>query len=304
MKAKRGRQPWDAQRRVAVWLGLLVPVVGLLAPLFTGGPLFTGEVTDASTYMTVVLLAGPAAISGAVSGSRFFSLYEGYAERLDPTRTLSAEDAAKGAEAAFSPLGDWLWGSLVAGLSGGAVLCVMVAMTQENDPLTAILFGIFIYLPLAFTVAMGWMIGALIGTGVSVFLSAAVGMLVGLRKQPSRRGRTTWALVAAFVPLIAIAAIGTAGVTADIPISTMDKLGYIAGFDVPGAGFVLGPVVLWVCRVFLWAAMALFLVLVAIGFPAYAERRRRRSLGLPPDPPLENDAPDAGSGHTLPDGFR
>ena len=271
--AKKARQRWDAYRWIAVWLGLLLPVVLLLAPVISGVRVFGGEPTAAFARLEVALLVYPAMLSGAVSGARFFALYAGYAERDVPTDALSPDDAERGAAAAYRPVKDWLWGSLVAALAGALVLVVQVAPTQEGGALERVLFGVFVYVPIAFTIALGWILGALIGTGVSVFLSSALGILVGVKRRRERRGRLTWIVIAVFLPVLLVSAFGAFFV--QLPPSALyrDAWLYLAGMPVSGATFALGPVVLWICRIAFWTAGVLFLVLVTIGTPALIERQ-------------------------------
>lgn len=172
-KPKKPKQPWDNYRRVAVWLGLLLPLSILAYPLITGTAAFAGP--GLRPVLASVLIACPV-LSGAVTGSRFFAFYVGFtehhrltdelpgwdtsklpawqrisrssalyaglaghrerAEATDDPAELAAGDAATGYTAGVSgPMGDWWWSSVVAAVSGGAAIAISVAITQApSDP--------------------------------------------------------------------------------------------------------------------------------------------------------------------------
>lgn len=249
---KKPRRKWDAYRRIAVWLGVLLPVSILLYPLIAGSALFSGEPTTASTNVAVALMVFPALFSGAASGARFFAVYAGYAQRLDPTDTLSEEDGARGAAAAYGPVGDWLWSSLVASASGGLVLAVTVGMEQEHDALGIAVFSVILFPMLVFTLALGWALGAIIGTGASVLLCSSLGALVGLRHRRDRHGTVAWVLISVLLALLLVWAI-----CYGLSLAGMHG-GAVAW--VGGIAFVLGGVVV--------------VALIAIGTPPLLSRIR------------------------------
>jgi len=288
-KGRKPRQPWDVYRKVAVWAALLLPIAVLLYGPITGAPMFTGDATEGDSALTVCFLVYPALVSGAATGSRFFALYAGYAARNAPTDELTDDQRRAGYAAAISgPIGDWLWSSLIAAVTGAALIIAYVAPGQAassgDGALYAVAFGALLYLPIAFTVAMGWALGAIIGTGVSVFLSAVLGILFGLRHRAAneRRGTFTWVMIAVWLGLALIVAIGAAGVRGYTAFYlNAAPFAYLAGFSAPGLSYEFGPVVLVVSRVAIWLGAVLFLVLIAVGTPHLLKRledaRRRRA---------------------------
>jgi hypothetical protein len=266
-----------------------MPAAVLVYPLIIGRPMFTGA---PSTMTTLAFLAYPAALSGAVSGSRFFALYAAYAERDQPTDAMSQADAAAAQPAVYGPIGDWWWSSLVAGVTGGIAISCFVAADQQRGAFDIIGFAIFIVIPVAFVALLAWALGAVVGTAISVFISGILGIVFGLKKRKERRGTLTWLIVSVFLLFLLITGIGGAGVG-----STGGYLGgylnagpmlYLAGFPVQGYDFLWGPAVLVICRTALWVAVVLFLVLVAIGLPHLLERQRRASGGGGAEPAQES----------------
>lgn len=269
-KQKKKRQPWDAYRRIAVWLALLLPVSVLVYPLFLGAPMFSGSGAAASPLTELAFLAFPALLSGAVSGSRFFDLYRGIAAEDAPTDQLSPEQAEQGADADVSPIGDWLWGSLVAAIAGGVVIAATVAPTQEHDLVGQIGFSIFAFPFIAFTVALAWALGALCGFLIGMLLGSVLGILFTVLSGKAKHGGLTWLVVAAFLLLLLVSIAGALGVSGT-PTAGQAWL-FVAGLSIPSAEFGAGAALLWVCRVALWLTVVLFFALIAIGVPHLLQR--------------------------------
>ncbi|HXR45616.1 MAG TPA: hypothetical protein VN759_12450, partial [Pseudolysinimonas sp.] len=258
---KSTRVPWDAPRWAAVGLGLLMPVSVLVYPLIVGQQMFSGDPTPASTSATVAALIYPALLSGAVGGARYFGLYAGFAENHDATDPLDGPERERGNSMSRLLLGDWLWSSLVASVTGGAVLAFMTGQAQFDWIVGQVAFGLAVFLPIVFVVGLGWMLGAVIGSVVSLLLSTAAGAIFGAMRRRDRHGRFTWLAIGIFVLLLLITGASTALVVLPRGSPTFEAFAYLAGTPVPGAHFLLGPILLAVCRVALWLTAALFLLL-------------------------------------------
>lgn len=237
---------WDGYRWVAVALGLALPVTLLVYPLFTGVWPFTANASGMANFL---LLALPALPSGAVSGSRFFALYAGYAKRKAPTDQLSAKDAEQGAQAAVGPVGDWFWSGLVAAGLGSLVIAAVAALGEaHDDPFGVAFFGTLIYLPLVFTAGLAWALGAIIGSLFSLLFGSVLGILFGLAQAKHRRGMLTWLVVAAFLVFLLLYLVGE-----------------VVGQEMGAAGPLL-------TRVGLVGVIVLFFALVATGLPHLLHR--------------------------------
>lgn len=249
--------------------------VAVVVIVITLGHRLTGGGQDpGTTWAIIVLLAGPAILAGLVSGSRYFGLYAGYAQRLDPTAELSAADSESGAAAASSVIGDALWGSLIAGLAGS--IPATIALSTLFGPLTAIMLPIFMLV-----IGIAWFTGWAIGAVASLILSTAIGIAVGARRREGGSGRLLWILVAIFLPALLVAVV--------VPIvgirfadGRLDAWGAIFAVAAPSAEspeFVLADPLRWLAQVAIWVAVLLFAALVVAGTPALLQRLGRGRSG-------------------------
>lgn len=270
----RRRRPWDAYRRISAWAGLLEAVATVFLIAALGHRLSGGGQDTSTTWAIIVFLAAPAVLAGLVSGSRFFALYAGYAQRLDPTAQLSPTDAARGTTAASSYIGDGLWGSLIAGCAGG--IPATIALSTLFGPLTVIMFPLFV-LVIGLTWFTGWVIGAV----ASLILSTAIGIAVGAGRRKDRADRLTWILVAALLPLLLVAIVVPAlGIRfADGRVDVWGAILAVAGAPGADAEFTLGDPLYWIARIAIWIAVLLFAVLVVTGTPALLERNGGKDAG-------------------------
>jgi hypothetical protein len=270
----RRHRPWDAYRRISAWAGLLEAVAAILLLLTLGDRLAGDEQDDSTTATIILFLAAPAVLAGLVSGSRFFALYAGYAERLDPTAALSPADAARGGDAASSYIGDGMWGSLIAGCAGGVP--ATVAFSSLFGPFAVIALPIFV-LVVGLTWFTGWVIGAL----ASLILSTAIGIAVGVGRRDRPTHRLPFILVAIFLPVLLVAvAVPAIGVrVADGRLDVWGAIHPAAGVPMEGAAFTLGDPVLWIVRLAIWVAVVLFAALVVAGTPALLRRRAAKGTG-------------------------
>ena len=109
---------------------------------------------------------------------------------------------------------------------------------------------------------------------VSLLLSTAIGIAVGVRRRPERARLLPWTLVAVFLPVLLVAVVLPAlGVRfADGRFDVWGAILVAAGIPLPGAEFVLGAPLLWVARIAVWLAALLFAALVVVGIPALLRR--------------------------------
>lgn len=268
------RRRWDGFRRIAAWAGLVEAVAVVVVILTVGGRLTgEGEGQDpATTWTIILLLSSPAVFAGLVSGSRFVSLYAGYAERLEPTASLSEVDAAQGATSARSVIGDGLWGSLIGGLAGS--IPATLGLAQLFGALAVIVLPLF-----ALVIGIAWFTGWVAGAVASLLLSTAIGIALGVRRRPDRGRRLPWVLVAILLPLLLIAVVVPAvGVRfADGRVDVWSGILAVAGFPVEGVEFLFGDPVLILMRIVIWLVVLLLAVLVVIGTPALLQRWSDRS---------------------------
>lgn len=262
----RPRRRWDGYRRITAWAGLLEAVAVVVVVATLGHRLTGGGQDQATTWSIVILLAAPALLAGLVSGSRFFDLYAGYAQRLDPTAELSESDSAAGTAAANSVIGDALWGSLIAGVAGS--IPAALAFTMLFGPFAVIMAPVFMVV-----LGIAWFTGWAAGAVASLVLSTAIGIAVGAGRR-ERGSRLIWILVASFLPLLLIAVVvPVIGIRFDDGRS--DAWGAIFAILDPalgGAEFALAEPLLWVARVSIWLAVLLFAALVVAGTPALLHR--------------------------------
>ncbi|GAA3731339.1 hypothetical protein GCM10022239_04920 [Leifsonia bigeumensis] len=271
--AERPRRKWDGYRRISAWAGL-VEALAVVVIVMTLGHNLTGGQDEGTTWAIIVLLAAPAVLAGLVSGSRFFALYAGYAQRLDPTAELSAADSAGGAAAASSVIGDGLWGSLFAGLAGS--IPATFALSTLFGLLTVIMMPVFVLV-----IGIAWFAGWTIGAVASLFFSTAIGIAVGAGRRKRIGERLPWMLVAGILPALLVAvvipAIGTR--FADGRIDVWGAILATAGVPVEGAEFVLGGVLQVIVVVAIWLTALLFAAIVVVGTPALVQRRGRGLSG-------------------------
>jgi hypothetical protein len=269
--AARPRRRWDGFRRISAWAGLLEAVTVVVIVATLGHRLTGGGQDQATTWAIVIMLAAPAVLAGLVSGSRFLGLYAGYAQRLDPTAELSAEDSAAGTAAASSVIGDALWGSLIAGAAGS--IPAALAFTMLFGPFAVIMAPVFM-----FVIGIAWFTGWAAGGVASLVLSTAIGIAVGAGRRERRGNRLVWILVAAFLPLLLIAVVvPVVGIRFDD--GRPDAWGAIFAILDPalgGAEFLLAEPLVWVARVSIWLAVLLFAAIVVAGTPALLHRLERR----------------------------
>lgn len=265
----RPRTKWDAYRRISAWSGLIeaVAVVVIIVTLgheLRGG---SGGQKPATTWAIVILLGAPAIFSGLVSGSRYFALYAGYAERLNPTAKLSAEDSASGDAAASSFIGDAMWGSLIAGIAGS--IPATFALSTLFGPFSVLMLPLFVLI-----IGIAWFAGWTIGGVTSLLLSAAIGIAVGAGRRERLGEKLTWLLVAILLPtLLAAVAIPIVGTRfADGHMDAWGAILAVAGFASEGTEFVLGEALRLFAQAAIWISALLFAALVVVGTPALLQR--------------------------------
>lgn len=265
------RKAWDAYRKLAAWAGLLAAVAVITVMVLFSQQLSGGGQTQATTWGIVLLLTAPAVLAGLISGSRFFGLYAGYAERLDPTAKLSAEDSASGMAATSSTLGDALWGSLIAGIAGS--IPAVVGVWTLFGPLSLIMLPILVLI-----ISISWFAGWTIGWLPAVLLSVSVGIIVGSGRRKRFGQRLPWLLVAVLLPLLLVAvAIPILGVRfTEGGGGSWAAILAVAGLAPSGSEFVMGDTLFTIARVAIWVCAVLFAILVVVGTPALLERRGLR----------------------------
>lgn len=266
----RPRRKWDSYRRISAWAGLLAAISVIVILIMFGHDLTGSGQAQTTTWAIVILLAAPAILAGLVSGSRYFALYAGYAERLNPTAKLSAEDSASGGAAASSFIGDAMWGSLIAGIAGG--IPAIFALSTLFGPFSVIMLPLFILI-----IGIAWFAGWTIGGVTSLLLSAAIGIAIGAGRREQFGEKLPWLLVAILLPTllvaVAIPIIGTR--FADGEVDAWGSILAMAGFPSAGADFVLGDAVRLIAQVAIWISALLFVILVVVGTPALLERRKQ-----------------------------
>ncbi len=267
----RPRTKWDSYRKISAWAGLIAAVAVIVIIVTLGHDLRGGPQEPTTTWAIIIILCAPAILAGLVSGSRYYALYAGYAERLDPTAQLSAEDSATGGAAASSFIGDAIWGSLIAGIAGG--IPAVFGLSTLFGPFSVLMLPLFVLI-----IAIAWFTGWTIGAVPSLLLSTAFGIAMGAGRRERVSERLPWLLVAILLPMLLIAvAIPIIGVR--FTNGQTDAWGAIlatSGFPVAGTEFMLGEPLRMIAQVAIWIAAVLFAILVVVGTPALLARLGQR----------------------------